>query len=291
MITQMQKHSMPCPDLGKLRICIKGAGDLATGVATRLHASGFGRIVMLETPAPLSVRRTVSFSEAVYLRDKIVEGVLARRVDHPDQVEAAWNTGWIPVMVDPSWQILNKASFDVLIDAIVAKRNLGSRLKDAPLVIGLGPGFTAGEDVHRVVETHRGHYLGRVIRSGRAISNTGIPGAIGGVAIERLLKAPVSGTFNTDLDIGDPVSTGQTVGQVDGVPIAARVDGVLRGLLRSGTKVRRGTKLGDIDPRKESPSCRFVSDKARAIGGGVLEAILEAFLVQKGVSNDERRQS
>lgn len=168
----------------------------------------------------------------------------------------------------------------MVVDAIVAKRNLGSRLTDAPLVIGLGPGFTAGEDVHCVVETNRGHHLGRVIHSGRATPNTGIPGAISGFGIERLLRSPAPGIFTTERVIGDLVSTGQTVGQVADVPVVARIDGVLRGLLRSGTKVRHGTKLGDVDPRKEIPNCRSVSDKARAIGGGVLEAILGTFLAQ-----------
>lgn len=265
--------------LNNLKICIKGAGDLATGVAIRLFASGFKHILMLETPAPLAVRRTVSFSEAIHLGETTVEGVSAKRVDHPDQVDPALKKGSIPVMVDPSWQILKKATFDVLIDAIVAKRNLGTRLEDAPLVIGLGPGFTAGKDVHCVVETQRGHHLGRVIRSGRAIPNTGIPGNIAGVGIERLLNAPVEGNFTTELDIGDRVNSKQIVGKVSGVPVAARIDGVLRGLLRSHTEVHRGTKLGDIDPRNEICDCSYVSDKARAIGGGVLEAILETYLV------------
>lgn len=278
MIAQTQNHIMPHPDLKKLRICIKGAGDLATGVAIRLYTSGFSRIVMLETPAPLSVRRAVSFSEAVYLREKIVEGILAQRVDHPEQVETAWKSGWIAVMVDPRWQFLKKAKVDVVVDAIVAKRNLGSRRKDAPLVIGIGPGFTAGEDVHCIVETQRGHDLGRVIRSGPAKSNTGIPGVIKGYGIERLLRSPAPGRFTTDLDIGDRVSRDQTVGQVAGFPVTTRIDGVLRGLLRSGTRVRQGSKLGDVDPRNAIPNCGLVSDKARAIGGGVLEAILSTFL-------------
>ena len=269
--------------LNQLRICIKGAGDLATGVAIRLFASGFKRILMLETHAPLAVRREVSFSEAVHLGEKTVEGISSKQVDRSEQVEEAWNRDCIPVMVDPQWRILKKATFDVLIDAIVAKRNLGTRLKDAPLVIGLGPGFTAGEDVHRVVETQRGHHLGRVIRSGRALPNTGIPGDIGGFGIERLLKAPVAGKFIAEMDIGDRVNAKQIIGKVSGVPVVAQIDGVLRGLLRSHTEVRCGTKLGDIDPRNENRDCGHVSDKARAIGGGVLEAILETYLVQKEI--------
>ena len=279
-----EKYTVPDTDLKSITICIKGAGDLATGVAIRLHASGFTHILMLETEAPLAVRRKVSFSEAIYFQEKTVEGVFAKRVDHPDEVEAAWEAGAIPVMVDPGWQILEMAVFDVVVDAIVAKRNLGSRLTDAPLVIGLGPGFTVGVDVHCVVETQRGHYLGRVMHSGQAIANTGIPGAIAGFDVERVLKAPVAGIFTTDLDIGDMVSTGQSVGQVAGVPVTARIDGLLRGLLRSGTQVSQKTKLGDIDPRTDPhtgmSSCDVVSDKARALGGSVLEAILATFLAQ-----------
>lgn len=281
---------MPDMNLKSLSICIKGAGDLATGVAIRLYASGFARILMLETMIPLAVRRQVSFSEAVYLQEKTVGGITAKRVDHPDQIEASWEAGWIPVMVDPSWEILEKAAFDVVVDAIVAKRNLGSRLTDATLVIGLGPGFTAGLDVHCVVETQRGHHLGRVMRSGQAIANSGIPGTIDGFDVERVLKAPVSGIFTTDLDIGDMVSTGQSVGQVDGVSVTARIDGILRGLLRSGTQVSYKTKLGDIDPRREISHCDIVSDKARGLGGSVLEAILGTFLSQYTITNFEHKQ-
>jgi xanthine dehydrogenase accessory factor len=290
MMAQMQNHIMPHPDLKKIRICVKGAGDLATGVATRLYAAGLARIVMLEIPLPLSVRRAVSFSEAVYLREKSVEGVLAKRVDHPDQVETVWKEGSIAVMVDPRWRFLKTANIDVVVDAIVAKRNTGSRLTDAPLVIGLGPGFTAGEDVHCIVETQRGHHLGRLIRSGRAAPNSGIPGVIAGFGIERLLRSPVSGIFNTDLVIGDWVSMGQIVGQVTGIPVTARIDGFVRGLLRSGTQVDHGTKLGDIDPRQEISDYRVVSDKARAIGGGVLEAILGTFLPRRNPDNEKPNQ-
>ena len=235
--------------LKNLRICIKGAGDIATGVAIRLYMSGFTRIVMLETEMPLAVRRTVAFSEAIYLTETAVEGVVAKRVGRMDQIEAAWKSAFIPVMVDPDWQILQQTSIDVVVDAILAKRNLGSHLNEATLVIGMGPGFTAGIDVHRVIETQRGHSLGKVIRSGQAIANTGIPGGIAGYTIERVLKSPHAGIFTTDMDIGDIVRTGQTVGQVAGASVVARIDGIVRGLLRSGTEISQGTKLGDIDPR------------------------------------------
>lgn len=278
MIAHREPHIDSHKELKDLRICIKGAGDLATGVAIRLYGAGFTRILMLETETPMSVRRAVSFSEAVYLPEKIVEGVLAKRVSQPEQIETAWKAGWIPVMVDPEWHILKSLGFDVVVDAIVAKRNLGTRMTDAHLVIGLGPGFSASSDVHRVVETHRGHHLGRVIRKGEAIPNTGIPGPIGGFDVERVLRSPALGIFTTNLDIGDRVTQGQIIGEVAGVPVQTQIEGIVRGLLRNSTPVNRGTKLGDIDPRGESSACRLVSDKARAIGGGVLEAILETFM-------------
>lgn len=281
MIAHHGPHIRMDMPLENLRICIKGAGDLATGVAVRLHGSGFTRILLLETETPMSVRRAVSFSEAVYLQEKIVEGVLARRISHPGQIEPAWEAGCVPVMVDPEWRVLKRESFDVVVDAIVAKHNLGTRMTDARLVIGLGPGFSAGGDVHRVVETHRGHFLGRVIRRGEAIANTGIPGNIGGFDVERVLRSPACGIFTTNLDIGDVVTAGQVIGEVAGVAVCARIVGVLRGVLRSATPVGRGTKIGDVDPRKDPAACRLVSDKARAIGGGVLEAILETFLKTK----------
>ncbi|TKB06774.1 selenium-dependent molybdenum cofactor biosynthesis protein YqeB [Desulforhopalus sp. IMCC35007] len=263
-------------NLKNLRICIKGAGDIATGIAVRLYMSGFTRILMLETERPLAVRRTVSFSEAIYLAETTVEGIVAKQVERLDQIEATWQGACIPVMIDPDWQTLRQRPFDVVVDAILAKKNLGSHCNEAPLVIGMGPGFTAGTDVHRVVETHRGHNLGRVIRSGQAAANTGIPGGVSGYTIERVLKSPHAGIFTTDMDIGDLVKTGRVVGQVAGVSVVAGIDGVLRGLLRSGTEISQGTKIGDIDPREDPAYCFSVSDKARCLGGSVLEAILEA---------------
>ncbi len=267
------------PALANLNICIKGAGDLATGVALRLFRSGMTKIVMLEVVAPLAVRRSVAFSEAVYLGEKIVEGLPAVRVDELDHVRAAWRAGRIPVMVDPDWTIIDEMPFHVVVDAVIAKHNLGTRLKDASLVIGLGPGFSAGQDVHRVVETNRGHGLGKVIRHGQAQANTGIPGAVMGYTRQRVLRAPQAGVFNTHLDIGDLVPKHHVIGQIQGVNINAQLGGVIRGLLRDGTSVERGTKLGDIDPRSDASLCNTVSDKARALGGGVLEAILEKYLV------------
>ncbi|MCP4748017.1 MAG: EF2563 family selenium-dependent molybdenum hydroxylase system protein [Desulfobacteraceae bacterium] len=264
--------------LADLSICIKGAGDIATGVAVRLHRCGLTRIVMLETEAPLSVRRSVCFSEAIFFKEKIVEGIMAVAIDNSGQISSAWNTGRIPVLADPDWKVLQHTRFDVVVDAIIAKKNLGARIQDGRLVIGLGPGFIAGIDVHRVIETNRGHDLGRVIRAGQAQPNTGVPGIIMGYDRQRLLRAPADGEFVTGLDIGDIIENGQPVGNIGDNTVRAQLGGVIRGLLHSGTQVRKGTKLGDIDPRKNIPNCNLISDKALAVAGGVLEAIMETHL-------------
>ena len=268
--------------LKDLNILIKGAGDLATGVAVRLFNSGFRRILMLETKTPMAVRRTVSFSEAVYTGEKTVEGIPAVCIKKYQQVMDAWKTPSIPILVDHRAQILDRLNFDVLVDAIVAKKNLGTAITDADLVIGLGPGFTAGQDVHCVIETRRGHTLGRVLRSGSAVPNTGIPGKIEGVDVQRVLRSPAQGLFETKRKIGGMVHQNDIVGEVNNQAVCAGISGVLRGLLRTGTRVRQGTKLGDIDPRTDlSPEdLNLVSDKARALGGAVLEAVLETFLIK-----------
>ena len=260
--------------LAELTIIMRGAGDLATGVALRLYRAGFSRLLLLETANPLAVRRLVSFSEAVPLGEIQVEGVRACRLHDLD----AWpNEEGIAVLVDPDGTAIKSMQPDVVIDAIMAKRNLGTDRAMAPLVIGLGPGFTAGQDVHCVIETMRGHTLGRVIHDGPALADTGVPGSIGGYTTERLLRAPVAGMFVTGHAIGDRVQAGEQVGTVDGEPVIAAIDGILRGLLRTDTPVTAKTKLGDIDPRGEREYCPLVSDKALAIGGGVLEAILYYF--------------
>lgn len=253
---------------------MRGAGDLATGVALRLYRSGFRRLLLLETAHPLAVRRLASFSEAVYLKTVMVEGIRARLIDDAALAEECWKKNEIALIIDPGAQSVPVSGPDVVIDAIIAKKNIGTRINDAPLVIGLGPGFTAGVDVHSVIETMRGHNLGRVIYQGAAQPDTGIPGSIGGYSKERLLRAPTSGTFVTACDIGDRVSVGDRVATVDGTPVTAAISGVLRGLLRNETPVTTGTKLGDIDPRSNKEFCATASDKALAIGGGVLEAIL-----------------
>ncbi len=260
-----------------LRIVVRGAGDLATGVALRLYRSGFRRLVMLEREGPLAVRRMVSFSEAVRHGRHVVEGVAAERASSALQAGEILDRGAIPVLVDPLGSILGLLRPDVLVDAAMAKRNLGTAKDDATLVVGLGPGFTAGVDCHRVVETHRGHGLGRVIASGEAFPNTGVPEAVMGYSSERVMRAPAEGIFETDLDIGREVAQGQTVGFVGQRPVVAAISGVLRGLLPDLTPVSGGLKVGDVDPRSDPEACRLASDKALAVGGGVLEAILERF--------------
>lgn len=254
-------------------VVVKGAGDLATGVAYRLYRSGF-TVVMTEISEPSVVRRTVSFAEAVFDGEIVVEGVTARRVEGVEEVRRAIQDGVIPVVIDPEAKIVSELRPTVLVDAIIAKRNVGTRRSDAPIVIGLGPGFVAGEDVHAVVETNRGHYLGRVLLTGAAEPNTGIPGPVGGYTTERLLRAPVEGVLTPVRTIGDQVTEGEVVARVGDEPVRAGVTGVLRGLVREGLHVTKGMKIGDVDPRAARDHCFTISDKALSVGGGVLEAIL-----------------
>ena len=254
-------------------VLIKGAGDLATGVAARLYRCGFP-VVMTELPRPLMVRRTVSFGEAVYETEVVVEGIQARRVDDVATARSAIAHGEVPVLVDPETRCLADLAPAVLVDAVMAKTNTGTRLADAPLVITLGPGFAAGVDCHAVVETNRGHRLGRAIYAGSAEPDTGEPGLVGGMTHQRILRAPVAGVVASYATIGDRVEKGQIVASVADAPVVARTGGVLRGLLRSGAVVPAGLKIGDVDPRAEPSHCFLISDKALAIAGGVLEAIL-----------------
>ena len=260
----------------KLIVLIKGAGEMATGVAHRLFRSGF-RICLTEISEPLAVRRAVSFCEAVFEKEKEVEGVKARLVSTESEIRHAWTQGWLPLIIDPDANIRKLIKPAVVVDAILAKENLGTRISDAPLVIGLGPGFRAGEDVHVVVETNRGHNLGRIIEKGEAEPNTGVPGNIDGYTRERVLRAPAAGIFRAKKKIGDAVQAGETVAEADGVPVKARISGVLRGILRDGIRVKEQMKAGDIDPRGTRENCFTISDKSRAIAGGILEAILLKF--------------
>ena len=266
-------------------VVIRGAGDLASGIALRLWRSHI-KVVMTDVERPTAIRRTVCFSQAVVHGETAVEGVTARRAASPAEALALLEAGVIPVLADPEGACIPALKPDAVVDAILAKRNLGTQISDAPVVIGVGPGFTAGEDCHAVVETMRGHYLGRVIREGSAIPNTGIPGLIGGFAGERVLRAPADGVFHQLLDIGAQVKMGDIAATVDGQPMACTLDGVLRGILAEGTPVHKGMKAGDIDPRCAVEHCYCASDKALAVGGGVLEALLDLTGVLHGTCSE-----
>jgi xanthine dehydrogenase accessory factor len=262
--------------LNDVVILIRGAGEMATGVGHRLVSCHF-KVCMTETSNPQAVRREVAFSEALFDSEKEVEGITAKRVESADSISEVWRDGKIPLLIDPEAEVKDFLKTDVLIDATLAKKNLGTKMTDAPLVIGLGPGFHAGRDVHLVIETNRGHDLGRIISDGEAELNTGIPGAIGGYTEERVIRAPKDGSFKALKKIGDGVRANEKVGIVENMPVRSRIAGVIRGLLRDGTEVWKGMKLGDVDPRGIKGHCYTISDKARTISGEVLQAILEHF--------------
>lgn len=263
-------------------VLVRGVGDLATGVIVRLHRCGF-KVIATESANPSAIRRRAALCEAVWQGTAQVEGVTCRRVECAEQAEETEQAGEVPLLVDEHAACAAKLHPAAVVDAILAKRNLGTHCGMAPITIGLGPGFTAGQDVDAVVETMRGHHLGRVIRQGAAAPDTGVPGVIAGYAEERVIHAPASGAmaFVTDetgqlLDIGALVRKGQLIARVGDAPVYATIDGVLRGLIRAGYSVKKGLKIADIDPRPEQAAyCDTVSDKARAIGGGVVEALLE----------------
>ncbi|MHB8910694.1 MAG: selenium-dependent molybdenum cofactor biosynthesis protein YqeB [Syntrophales bacterium] len=262
--------------LKDLIILIKGGGEMASGVAQRLVRSGF-RVCLTEIAEPLAVRRAVSFCEAVFTGRTEVEGLAARRVSGIDEVRRCWEDGEVPVVVDPGCAIRKLLMPDVVVDAILAKRNTGTAIADAPLVIALGPGFYAGKDAHAVIETNRGHRLGRVIDAGEAEPDTGIPGDIGGYTQERVLRAPAGGMFRGKKRIGERVEKGETVAEVDSVPLKAAISGVLRGILHDGLRAEPDMKVADVDPRGVREHCLTVSEKARAIGGAVLEAVMRKY--------------
>ncbi|MBW1713290.1 MAG: EF2563 family selenium-dependent molybdenum hydroxylase system protein [Deltaproteobacteria bacterium] len=264
-------------DLKNLIILMRGAGEMASGVAHRLWRSGF-KLIMTELETPLAVRRAVSFCEAVHDGQKEVEGALARRVDSLQQAPALWSKGELPVLVDPGLSCLAELKPDVLIEASLSKLNdFGLRSDLAPLVIALGPGFSAPDQARFVIETNRGHNLGRVIEQGQAETNTGRPGSIEGFTVQRVFRAPAEGVFETDLEIGHLVKEGQEIGRVAGQPVTAGVNGMIRGLIRPQTRVWTGLKVGDVDPRGERALPRLISEKARALGGSVLECILRTY--------------
>ena len=296
-----------------LLIICRGAGDLATGIIHRLHRAGH-RVIALETDYPAAIRRQVSFCEAVYDGSAAVEGVTARLVpaltdaetdtekysginDTPaahiasekwdrSAIEAVLEAGEIPLLIDPKGETIELLKPDVVVDAIIAKKNLGTTINMAPLVIGVGPGFTAGQDVHLVIESMRGHNLARIITDGMAQPNTGVPGNIAGFTSERVIHAPAAGYIHDVRKIGDIVQKGDEIARIypdkesydnalsEYVPVNATITGIIRGLIREGYYFREGFKIADIDPREsELTNCFTISDKARSIAGSVLEAV------------------
>ena len=261
---------------------IRGAGDIASGAALRLWRTGID-VVMTDLARPTAIRRTVAFSDAIVHGETMVEDLRAVRAEDASQAKALLRKRVIPVLPDPECRCREALAPDAVVDAILAKHNLGTRITDAPIVVGVGPGFTAGEDCHAVVETMRGHTLGRVIYSGSAIPNTNIPGLIGGFAGERVLRAPCDGVFTAVHRIGDLVEEGETIGYVEGEPMKCTISGVLRGVLDDGVRVHKGMKSGDVDPRGRTEYCMTVSDKALAVGGGALEAVLYLHARAQGI--------
>ena len=256
----------------RMKIVIKGAGDLATGIASRLYHAGH-QIVMTEIAVPLTVRRSVALSRAVYENEAEVEDLKGVLVKDAAEADRILQRGEIPVLVDPEADIIGSFHPDVVVDAILAKKNLGTRITDAPFVIGVGPGFYAGKDCHCVIETKRGHTLGNVIWEKEAIPNTGVPGNIGGFTTERLIRASADGIMEPVAEIGDTVEKGQLVARTGKQPVYAKMSGIVRGMLQKDVQVTEGLKIGDIDARCEPEHCVTISDKARAVGGGVLEAV------------------
>ncbi len=263
--------------LSELIVLIKGGGEVASGIAHRLHRSHF-RVCLTEIANPLAVSRGTTFSEAVFDGAKTIEGVTAQLVSvSTEEIYRVWRQGNIPTVIDPEATVREKIQPDVLVDATMAKRSIGTKITDAPVVIGTGPGFCAGRDVHIVVETNHSNNLGRVILDGEAEENTGIPVAIGGLTKERVVWSPRSGIFTTDREIGESVIAHQIVGHVGDQPLEAPISGMLRGLIRSGVRVSKGSKLIEVDPVNDKIICDIITDKMRIIGEGVLQAIMLKF--------------
>ena len=255
-------------------VIIRGGGDLASGVIQKFHRSGF-RVLVLETEKPSFIRRAVCYGEAVYEKEIILEeskAILAHRIDEIDRI---LDNGNIAVIVDPYGNTIKELKPLAVIDAILAKKNLGTNIQMAPITIGIGPGFSAGQDVDIVIETMRGHDLGRLIFSGKAKKNTGIPGVIKGYGRERVIYSEVNGIIKNIKEIGDLVEKDEVIALIDNTEVKSPLTGVLRGLIRDGYQVPKGFKIGDIDPRKDQQqNCHTISDKARNIGGSALEAVL-----------------
>lgn len=255
-------------------IVVRGGGDIASGAIQKLYRSGF-KVLVLETETPSAIRRKVAFCEAVYEKEIKIEGIKARLVVNDEEIQDCWNSDILPVMIDSRGKVIERLKPLAVVDGILAKQNFGTKRSMAPITIALGPGFSAPEDVDIVIETMRGHNLGRIIEEGRASENTGVPGIIAGFGIERVIYSDYSGVITNIEKIGNVVEKGDVIAVVGDNEISASISGVLRGIIRDGYKVKKGLKIADIDPRiSEKDNCFTISDKARNIGGAVLESIL-----------------
>ncbi len=259
-------------------IIVRGGGDIATGTIYKLYQCGFP-VLVLETATPSAIRRNAAFSEAVYHGSQKVEEITCILAKDIAEAKKLLEQGELAMLVDPSGEAIKKLQPQVVVDGILAKKNLGTSKTMAPVTIALGPGFIAGKDVDAVIETKRGHNLGRVIYEGEAIANTGIPGNIGGFGKERVIHSPSDGILKNMSKITDMVKMGDTIAVIEtdkgDIPVKATIDGILRGIIRDGYPVTKGFKIADIDPRlDEYENCFTISDKARCIAGGVVEAIL-----------------
>ena len=255
-------------------IIVRGGGDIASGAIQKLYRSGF-KVLVLETETPSAIRRKVAFCEAVYEKKIEIEGIKARLVANDEEIQDCWNSDILPVMIDSRGKVIERLKPLAVVDGILAKQNFGTKRSMAPITVALGPGFSAPEDVDIVIETMRGHNLGRIIEEGRASENTGVPGVIAGFGIERVIYSDYSGVITNIEKIGNVVEKGDIIAVVGNNEIYASISGVLRGIIRDGYKVKKGLKIADIDPRiSEKDNCFTISDKARNIGGAVLESIL-----------------
>ena len=260
-------------------IIVRGGGDIASGTINRLHNMGF-KVLVLEIPNPNFIRRKVCYGEAVYEGEFTLENAVSKFAHNLEEIYSIWEEGKIPVYIDPDMKILQEIHPDVLVDGILAKKNLGMSKDLAPITIALGPGFEAGKDADAVIETNRGHNLGRIIYEGRASENTGIPGIINGYGRERVIYAPASGILKIVHDIGSVVKKDEIIAYIDNKPVYASLTGLIRGMIREGSFVNEGLKISDIDPREDQlKNCWTISDKARTISGGTAEALF--FLLNK----------
>lgn len=265
-------------------VIVRGGGDIASGAIQKLYRSGF-KVLVLETETPSAIRRKVAFCEAVYEKEIEIEGIKARLVANDEEIQDCWDSDIVPVMIDSRGKVIERLKPLAVVDGILAKQNFGTKRSMAPITIALGPGFSAPEDVDIIIETMRGHNLGRIIEEGKASENTGVPGVIAGFGIERVIYSDYSGVITNVEKIGNVVEKGDVIAVVGDNEIYASISGVLRGIIRDGYKVKKGLKIADIDPRiSEKDNCFTISDKARNIGGAVLESILY-LKKKKGIEN------